>query len=232
MVEEDVLCFAWQDNSVVLALSTLHSPSDFVARERRRPAKTSTNGALVRKIFGEDVTKELDIPVFINDYNHYMGAVDQGNQLRASYTCHHKSYCNWLPLFYFFIDAAIVNAYQLQYVYHLQQDVPRKDLPTQYFFRERLYLQLLQFAKDAKNPPPTRHPALVQNHRRQRVGKKVPCAWCQHQRSAGLLKTSRASRTTLICMDCNVGFCIKGSCWTDFHTSASPPATALVAAES
>ena len=87
-VEDDILCLAWQDNNIVLGLSTLHSPTGFIAQKRKWPAKTSTNGTLVRRVFGDKVIKELDIPVFINDYNYYMGAVDVSNQLQASYTVH------------------------------------------------------------------------------------------------------------------------------------------------
>ncbi|KAL1953145.1 hypothetical protein VTO42DRAFT_3545 [Malbranchea cinnamomea] len=112
-VEDDILCLAWQDNNIVLGLSTLHSPTAFIAQKRKRPAKTSTNEALVRRVFGDEVIKELDIPAFINDYNHYMGAVDVSNQLRANYTVHRKTYRNWLPLFYFFIDAVVVNAFRI-----------------------------------------------------------------------------------------------------------------------
>jgi hypothetical protein len=56
------------------------------------------------------VTKELEIPIFINDYNHYMNGVDLANQYRSSYEVHLKGYRNWLPLLYFFINAAVVNA--------------------------------------------------------------------------------------------------------------------------
>lgn len=45
--QQEVLCLAWQDNNLVLGLSTLHSPDTFVNRERKRPAKTSTNAMVV-----------------------------------------------------------------------------------------------------------------------------------------------------------------------------------------
>jgi hypothetical protein len=35
-----------------------------------------TSGRLVYAIFSEEATKILSIPVFINDYNIYIGAVD------------------------------------------------------------------------------------------------------------------------------------------------------------
>jgi hypothetical protein len=67
-----VLCLAWQDNNVVLALSNIYivdKAEDFREKARRRPAKTSTNGRIVRKVFKNEYTKVLQIPCFIDDYN-------------------------------------------------------------------------------------------------------------------------------------------------------------------
>lgn len=40
IIKEGVLCFAWQDNNVILSITTaflLHTEKDFVLRDRRRP---------------------------------------------------------------------------------------------------------------------------------------------------------------------------------------------------
>jgi hypothetical protein len=93
----NVLCLAWQDNSIVLGLSTLHSADSFVSCKQKQPGKTSTNAVIARWPFEENVTKELEIPIFINDYNHYMNRVDLANQYRAFYEVHLKGYCTgWL----------------------------------------------------------------------------------------------------------------------------------------
>jgi hypothetical protein len=81
-VVEDILCLAWQDNSIILALSNIHTmdkAEDFRVKERKRPAKTSTNRRIIREVFGEMPIKELQIPSFINNYNQYMGGVDLAN---------------------------------------------------------------------------------------------------------------------------------------------------------
>jgi hypothetical protein len=96
-----------------------------VSCKRRRPGKISTNGAIARRVFGEEVTKELEIPIFINDYNHYMGGVDLVNQYRSFYEVYLKGYRNWLPLLYFFINAAVVNTWRIQYIYKQQHGVTR-----------------------------------------------------------------------------------------------------------
>ena len=68
--------FAWKDSSVVLFMSTVSNGRDTVARLRRRPAKTATNARTTRAPFGDSHIKVLDIPEFIDMYNHYMNRVD------------------------------------------------------------------------------------------------------------------------------------------------------------
>ena len=83
-----VLALAWQDNNIVLALTTVHTAHNvtgFVERERRCRAKSSTNAAIARKPFGDAAKKEMMIPVFIDDYNYKMGSVDIANQYMESY---------------------------------------------------------------------------------------------------------------------------------------------------
>jgi hypothetical protein len=56
---------AWQDNNIMLAMTNIHTVykvEDFRAKERRRPAKTSTNGRIIGKVFGDEYIKELRIP--------------------------------------------------------------------------------------------------------------------------------------------------------------------------
>jgi len=82
-VVKNTLCLAWQDNNTVLALSnidTVHIAKDRRNRVRKRPPKSSTNGALVLKVFQDQARKELPILSFIDDYNHYIGNVDIVNQ--------------------------------------------------------------------------------------------------------------------------------------------------------
>ena len=93
----DVLCLAWQDNNIILALSnihTVHRAEDFRERQRKRPAKTSTNRRIVRKVFGDQYTKELNIPCFIDDYNHNIGGIDLANQFRELYETHRATLRN------------------------------------------------------------------------------------------------------------------------------------------
>ncbi len=112
----DILCLAWQDNSIVLGLSSIHTVNkveDFREKARKRPVKTLTNGRIVRKVFKGEHTKALQIPCFINDYNAYIGGVDLANQFREVYETHKPTFRNWWPLFYWLINVACINAYRL-----------------------------------------------------------------------------------------------------------------------
>ena len=117
---------------------------DFREKVRRRPAKTSINGRIVRRVFGDDHEKALQIPCFIDDYNQYMGGVDLANQFREAYETHRPTFRTWWPLFYWLIDVACVNSYRL-YQLHIT-DKPLTHLQ----FRTLLYCKLLGYSIKAK----------------------------------------------------------------------------------
>ena len=93
-----VVQFAWKDQNVVLFMSTVSDPRDTITRLRRRPGKTATNARTSRAVFGEMSIKALDIPAFIDMYNHYMNGVDNTDQLRCYYSTQRVHFKNWKPL--------------------------------------------------------------------------------------------------------------------------------------
>ncbi|EED12082.1 O-methyltransferase, putative [Talaromyces stipitatus ATCC 10500] len=141
----DVLCVAWQDNNIVLALSTIHTVNkteDYVERERRRPQKTSTNGPLVHREFGVQAVKNMLIPRLIDDYNYYMGGVDIANQHRAAYETHTKTFRSWWPLWNWCLDVDIINASKLHSLRCKELGIASL---SHVQFRRRLSKQLLSF---------------------------------------------------------------------------------------
>jgi Transposase IS4 len=116
-VVDNTLCFVWQDNKPVIAISTAHSlyrPEDRVERHRRCPKITAQNARVLNPVFKGLPFKDLFIPKAINDYNHHMKGVDQADALRANFTCHRRqNYRTWYPLFYFLVDITCVNSYLL-----------------------------------------------------------------------------------------------------------------------
>ena len=137
-----VICYAWQDNNTVIACSTVHQAGEehTIIRSRRRPQITSTNGPLVRKVFGEDVRKDLEIPTFIDDYHHFMGGVDIADQLRAYYSTQRISLRSWNPLFFWMLDTAILNAYLVGRQLHGNHYMQHKE------FRENLWNTLFSYS--------------------------------------------------------------------------------------
>jgi hypothetical protein len=123
-----VLFIAWQDNNIVTALSTVHTvhkPTDWVPRLRKRPATTSTSAKSAREPFGDQPIKEISVPRLIDDYNYHMGGVDRANQLRASYETHQKCLRSWWPIFFWALDIAIINAYSIAKIARRQQGMKK-----------------------------------------------------------------------------------------------------------
>ncbi len=78
----------WQDNNFVLGLFTVYivnRAEDEITCWRRRSGKISINAVIARRVFGDFARMELDIPIFINDYNVNMNGVDLANQHREVY---------------------------------------------------------------------------------------------------------------------------------------------------
>ncbi len=57
-------------------MTTEHRIKDTILRLRKRSKKTASNASITRKSFGDQSTKVLSIPLFIDCYNQNMGGVD------------------------------------------------------------------------------------------------------------------------------------------------------------
>jgi hypothetical protein len=69
-------------------MTTGHRIEPKINRLRKRPKKTASNARITREPFSEAPIKYLPIFIFINDYNHYIGGINQTNQLRTVFTTH------------------------------------------------------------------------------------------------------------------------------------------------
>jgi len=63
-------------------------PIKEITRNRKRLKKTSINSIIAREIFNGQHRKELEIPIFINCYNHYINSVNVANQLQTTAIIH------------------------------------------------------------------------------------------------------------------------------------------------
>jgi hypothetical protein len=227
-VEQDILCLVWQDNNIVLGLSNIHivdKAEDWVERKRRRPAKTSTNGHLVRDVFGTESVKELLIPCFIDDYNQNIGSIDLANQFRESYETYKPSLRNWWPLFYWLIDVAVVNSYIL-YRLHTTEKHPLPHLK----FRQELARKLLDYSEKAKlqslrgglGGKRVFNPENERLHHWEKRLKRATCAWCAFdlkcKRVLGKDPKGVPKRSQGGCCFCDVPLCKEGECWARFHS--------------
>jgi len=91
-------------------------------------------------VFGSESRKVLKIPKIIDDYNHNMNGVDVADQLRLYYNTQQTAQRNWMPLFYWLLDTAIINAYRIARTLGSEQE--------QKEFRRELVWDLVNLADD------------------------------------------------------------------------------------
>ena len=90
---------------------------ELVKRERKRPRKLVSNSIITRKLFRDQSTKILLIPLFIDYYNHYMGGVDQANHFRAVFITHfQRNLKKFLLEVFQCLDLVVTNSYKLYLV--------------------------------------------------------------------------------------------------------------------
>jgi Transposase IS4 len=103
------------DNAPVTMLSTVHNihgPDSHILTDRKRPRDTSSNVVRVQQLFNpREFVKELPIPSCIHDYNQFMGGVDIADQYRSYYTTQLIACRNWLPIFFWTLDTALINSF-------------------------------------------------------------------------------------------------------------------------
>ena len=110
-----VLAILWMDNTPVTMLTTVHNihgSKSHVTTDRKRPRDTSSNAAGVRQLYGpNEFVKPLSIPTCIDDYNQFMGGIDIADQYRSYYTTQLIARRNWLPIFFWLLDTALLNSF-------------------------------------------------------------------------------------------------------------------------
>jgi hypothetical protein len=89
-------------------------PTEEITRDRKRPKKTSTNSSIAREVFDGQHRKQLEIPLFIDRYNHHMNSVDVANQLRATATVHFsRNEKEFFPGMFWSIDMILTNCWKI-----------------------------------------------------------------------------------------------------------------------
>ncbi|KAI3655350.1 hypothetical protein MP638_002350, partial [Amoeboaphelidium occidentale] len=91
-------------------IHTIHQETDYVETKRKRPRETSSNASATNAVFGDQPVMQLKIPKIVDDYNHNMNGVDIADQMRSNYSTQRTHRRTWLPLFYWCLDTALINA--------------------------------------------------------------------------------------------------------------------------
>jgi hypothetical protein len=251
-----VLISAWQDSAIVRFATTIHTGKEWPIQERKKPKGTSTSAAITKVLFeafSSDPTlkkaakpgrrcKEyvhrqlLPIPGMVDDYNHFMNGVDVADQLWAKFTTEQRTHRSWLPLFYFCLDTAIINAYILYMAYWNPSITAKKKIRgTHRTFRENLVEGLLlqyrpvlvRIYRSPRNLPVSRLDRPLKIHQKVQgiPGKCLFCRFskemCQvrlgHTGEAGNSIKVRSTRTT--CNHCGIYLC--AGCFSLFHNFKS-----------
>ena len=222
------LCFLWQDNNAVLAITTahsLHQSTDRVQHKRKRPSSTSTNAKQAHACFEGQSEKWLSIPVPIDDYNHGMNGVDLGSQIQRGFSIHQPSESKWYrPIFYWIIDICQNNAFL---IWKTTQKEQKRHILHQRFI-DWLINEMLEYDKFTPAPgKPSEHYSVKHQAKRQCVyGLKVKGGCVRGSEKGrvplGEVSGNAGSRTRprdvrTGCKCCGVALCIDRPCFQRYH---------------
>lgn len=204
---DGIMAIKWIDNKAVHVLSNFHDPKEIVQVKRKQKS-------------GEKIN--VSCPAVIYDYNQNMNCVDRFDQLKAVYEMDRKSKKWWHRIFFYFVDAAIVNSYVL----HKYLPVTRLDLKT---FRRRIVFGLVSSKIGETNPhgpKPNKSQLPTSNRCKPKIPQEIRHSKSRHhpksstRRRCALCRTKKKCvQTSWMCTVCNVPLCINKNrdCFQKFH---------------
>lgn len=162
--------------------------------------------------------KEIPLPVLT--YNKHMGGVDSFDQHRGYYAVGRQSNKWWRYLFWFFLEASIINAFLLfKASTHPRPRCDRYHDPL--FFRLGLYDGLIAgnvvTVRQVQRPVSFAGSAITDpaEHPLSRMpGRKRNCILCQKLKQRA--PSGRGVQTVYGCTLCKANLC-KGKCFAQFH---------------
>lgn len=192
----EISVYKWKDRGVK-SVSVVSNHHKF--KEQTQVLRTNKTGN----------RENVPCPQSIADYNRHMGGVDLFDQYHANYSVAWKSRRWWLKIFYYLLDAAIVNSYIL-YKESLKKNNPSAKPLTALQYRSELANNLIgTFTFRKKSGPPPKKTALSS------VGLHLPikgtyrrCVLCSSSKK-------KQTRSNLICQMCKVALC--KDCFAPYH---------------
>ena len=145
--DQKVLQLAWKDSQVVLFMTTIVEARTTVSRVRKRP---NTKDKWIKEEFGDQPFKLLEIPDFIDMYNHLMNSVDRADQIRTYYRTNRRNYRTWKPLWNYLFQTTICNAALIW----IDQGSSTKKKSGHLDFRKKLATQLMTYSSSSKHTSP------------------------------------------------------------------------------
>lgn len=212
-------------------MTTVYTETEMTSILRRRPTGNSSASRPIQREFGDQPTKQQDIPSIIFRYNQHMGAVDEADQLRASEGLDDRQRNGpWKALAWkFLLETCLVNSYLLQ-----ARGQPRWSPYTdQHQWRQRLVNDIVRtFSQQGLSRQRLRTGdefTLITEHTRVNKGSCGPCLACkglrvgQPRRRQKPLQDrdpnslTKVPQTRSRCATCNVSLCNSKRCWYFWH---------------
>lgn len=207
-VKDHVGYVQWQDTKLVHVVSTAFSPDTMITAKR-----TQKNGS----------KSDIEIPKVIAEYTKRMGGVDRFDQKRSSYETGRKSRKCWMRLFYFLLDAALVNSFIL---YNASNRKPKsqidfresvaKSLVAAYTSRKRPATDFMNVCHKKKRSINQEKPSGVADEVRFSDGAHLPQGLQQYKRCRYCSSKTNNKRSKIECSKCQVPLCIT-PCFYMFH---------------
>ncbi len=237
--DNQMMQFAWKDNSIVLFQSTMFDGQAYIIRDRKRSSRTSINAKTARTPFDNKPHAKLSIPDFDDVYNHYMRAVDQADQLRSSYAYNRRCRSEeHKALYEFLIEISVINVYKLS----LHSEVSKEAKYTVHSeFRTALATGLIQASgrqflkrKRTSIESAIEHSMIrLDDHQICRRKSSGDCRGCKEigltvmprkrqvlgEITPNLDGSKRGKRSIFGCDICDIPLCKDGPCWAAYHNS-------------
>lgn len=196
----------WKDTKDVFVCTTAFDPKEVTVIKR-----TQKNGT----------KKEMYCPLAIKKYTEYMGGVDLFDHYRASYPLGKKSRKNWHRIFWFLLEASVINSY----IIYMQGHSTRRNTHKEY--RLRLGRGLIDnFTSRERHAPIFKCKkggvvSVPEELRFSNVGMHMPqlgkyrrCRFCSTR--------AKEQRSKFFCGKCLVSLCA-APCFERFHLNPFGP---------